>query len=83
MIPPLRDPLSPKISNQPPRFGKRTLGFSLPLVRGRAVAGVPSLIPRRRPITTVVGRPLEVPRVADPTHEQVLAFGAHECLGCK
>lgn len=50
----------------------RVAGFTVPLVSGVAV-----LLPRRRPVYTVVGRPVPVgPPVDDPTPEQVAAVHA-------
>uniref|UniRef100_A0A8C3QV68 Acyltransferase n=1 Tax=Cyanoderma ruficeps TaxID=181631 RepID=A0A8C3QV68_9PASS len=51
---------------------QRILGISLPLFHARGVFQYSfGLLPFRRPIHTVVGAPLEVPRVPEPSGEQV------------
>jgi len=47
-----------------------TLGFTVPIVRGRS-AGL-GIVPYRRPILTVIGKPVPVPHIPDPTLETVL-----------
>ncbi|KAK8783062.1 hypothetical protein V5799_015595 [Amblyomma americanum] len=50
----------------------RRLGFSPPLFLGRGVFQYSwGWLPRRRPIVTVVGRPLDVPRRENPSDEEV------------
>ncbi|XP_071276096.1 2-acylglycerol O-acyltransferase 2-like isoform X2 [Agelaius tricolor] len=51
---------------------QRLLGVALPLFHARGVFQYSfGLLPFRRPIHTVVGAPLELPRVPDPSAEQV------------
>lgn len=59
-------------------WGKEMLGFSLPLASGRW--GLP--VPFRRQITTVVGRPLVVPKMPQPSMENILAVHGQyvQCL---
>ncbi|KAF6026873.1 MOGAT2 [Bugula neritina] len=48
------------------------LGFSPPLFHGRGVFNYTfGLLPYRRPITTVVGEPLEVKQNSDPSNEEI------------
>ncbi|XP_014294128.1 2-acylglycerol O-acyltransferase 2 [Halyomorpha halys] len=47
---------------------KSRTGFLLVIPKGRL--GLPFL-PKRKPITTVVGRPIEIPKIAEPTQEQI------------
>lgn len=42
---------------------KETFGYSVPLVRGRLFLG----LPLRRPITTVFGKPIPVPKIPHPS----------------
>ncbi|KAK9831448.1 hypothetical protein WJX81_006091 [Elliptochloris bilobata] len=45
------------------RFTKKAAGFVIPLVYGEGLFGLPfGILPHRVPITTVVGRPIEVPK---------------------
>lgn len=51
-----------------------TLGFTLPLVAGKTeLMGLPSPVPIRKPILTVIGRPIRVDRNPTPTLEEVLS----------
>ena len=56
----------------------RVTGFTVPLLSGVAV-----VLPRRRPVYTVVGRPVAVERVEDPTEEQVLEVHARYVAALK
>eukprot|EP00475_Leptophrys_vorax_P003951 TRINITY_DN12306_c0_g1_i1.p1 TRINITY_DN12306_c0_g1~~TRINITY_DN12306_c0_g1_i1.p1 ORF type:complete len:406 (-),score=79.06 TRINITY_DN12306_c0_g1_i1:63-1253(-) len=51
---------------------KDLFGYSLPLVRGRLFLG----IPLRRPITTVFGKPIEVPKIEQPTPKDLAFYHA-------
>lgn len=56
---------------------KRLLGFTLPAVRGRGILQYThGLLPRRVPVHTVVGTPIPVHRVEDPSQAQVDALHA-------
>ena len=45
------------------RFTKRAAGFVVPLVYGESFFGLPfGVLPHQVPITTVVGRPIGVPK---------------------
>ncbi|KAG5503316.1 hypothetical protein GH5_04384 [Leishmania sp. Ghana 2012 LV757] len=62
---------------------KQCVGFVIPLVRGRGFFNFSyGLLPHRRPIVVVVGEPLEVPRIPNPTKEDLeLWQGKYiECL---
>lgn len=51
---------------------QKKLGFSMPLFQGRGVFNYDfGVLPHRRPITTVVGEPLELPHLTAPTQEQI------------
>ncbi|XP_017527571.2 2-acylglycerol O-acyltransferase 2 [Manis javanica] len=51
---------------------QKIMGISLPLFHGRGVFQYSfGLIPYRRPITTVVGKPIEVQRILHPSQEEV------------
>ncbi|XP_004610886.1 2-acylglycerol O-acyltransferase 2 [Sorex araneus] len=51
---------------------QQLMGISLPLFHGRGVFQYSfGLIPYRKPINTVVGKPIEVPKTPNPTQEQV------------
>ncbi|XGW20780.1 hypothetical protein V3C99_004063 [Haemonchus contortus] len=53
-------------------LSKRWLGISLPLFYGRGVLQLNfGFLPYRRPIHTVVGAPIAVPRIPGPTDEEV------------
>ncbi|KAG1703656.1 2-acylglycerol O-acyltransferase 1 [Nymphon striatum] len=50
----------------------RILGFSPPLYHGRGIFQYTfGILPNRNPIVTVVGRPLDVEKIANPTEEEV------------
>eukprot|EP00127_Corallochytrium_limacisporum_P001281 Clim_evm6s49 gene=Clim_evmTU6s49 len=50
----------------------RVFGFSTPFIQGRGVFQYTyGFMPYRRPIHVVVGKPIEVPKIADPTPEEV------------
>lgn len=56
------------------------LGWTLPLFRGRGVFQYTyGFMPHRHPVHTVVGAPILVERVAEPTREQVDALHARYC----
>jgi len=58
----------------------RTLGFCLPLVKGRGIFQYDlGLMPHRRPCTVVVGPPVEVPKEENPTDEVVDKYHALYC----
>ncbi|CAG8461702.1 7003_t:CDS:2 [Paraglomus brasilianum] len=51
---------------------QRLLGFTLPLFHGRGVFNYNvGLMPHRRPITTIVGNPIEVTQKDNPTEEEL------------
>ncbi|KPI90035.1 hypothetical protein ABL78_0895 [Leptomonas seymouri] len=51
---------------------KRYLGFAIPLVKGRGFFNFSyGILPHRRPIVVVVGEPIEVPRIAKPTAQDL------------
>lgn len=51
---------------------QKIMGISLPLFHGRGIFQYSfGLIPYRRPITTVVGKPIEVQQIENPSKEQV------------
>lgn len=53
-------------------FLKNSLGFTLPLMHARGIFNYDfGIIPYRRPINIVVGEPIEVPHIEEPTPEQV------------
>eukprot|EP01097_Dermamoeba_algensis_P004700 TRINITY_DN3034_c0_g1_i1.p1 TRINITY_DN3034_c0_g1~~TRINITY_DN3034_c0_g1_i1.p1 ORF type:complete len:342 (-),score=81.81 TRINITY_DN3034_c0_g1_i1:200-1225(-) len=53
-------------------FLKNKLGFSLPLIKGRGIFNYDfGLLPQRFPINTVVGKPIPVEKVENPTKEQI------------
>lgn len=59
---------------------KRIFSFSPPLFYGRGIFQYSiGLLPYRRPIVTVIGAPIRVPRVPMPTHEQVDQLHAEYC----
>lgn len=50
----------------------RVTGFTLPVIRGRGIFNYDvGIVPRRLPLTTVVGRPIEVPHIPDPTDDDI------------
>uniref|UniRef100_G3T704 Acyltransferase n=1 Tax=Loxodonta africana TaxID=9785 RepID=G3T704_LOXAF len=51
---------------------QKVMGFALPLFHGRGVFQYSfGLLPYRRPITTVVGKPIEVQKTLQPSQEEV------------
>jgi 2-acylglycerol O-acyltransferase 2 len=51
---------------------KHYLGFAIPLVKGRGFFNFNyGVLPHRRPIVVVVGEPIEVPRIAKPTAQDL------------
>ncbi|XP_075403899.1 2-acylglycerol O-acyltransferase 2 [Tenrec ecaudatus] len=51
---------------------QKVMGISLPLFHGRGIFQYSfGFLPHRRPITTVVGKPIEVQKVLQPTQEEV------------
>ncbi|KHJ89322.1 diacylglycerol acyltransferase [Oesophagostomum dentatum] len=53
-------------------FVKRVWGFCAPLTMGRGIFNYTfGLLPKRRPITTVIGAPIRVERVENPTREEI------------
>lgn len=54
-------------------FLRSVAGFTIPLFHGRGALNYDvGLLPWRKPLNIVVGRPIDVERVANPTQEQVL-----------
>lgn len=54
------------------KWGQRWLGFSIPLVAGRGIFQYSyGLMPRRHAIDVVVGNPMHIEKVADPSKELV------------
>ena len=59
---------------------KRIFSFSPPLFYGRGIFQYSiGMLPFRRPIVTVIGAPIRVPRMEKPTHEQVDQLHAEYC----
>nr|XP_054097887.1 2-acylglycerol O-acyltransferase 2 isoform X5 [Callithrix jacchus] len=57
---------------------QKIMGISLPLFHGRGVFQYSfGLIPYRRPVTTVVGKPIEVQKTLHPSEEEVNQL--HQC----
>ncbi|XP_054432158.1 2-acylglycerol O-acyltransferase 2 [Pteronotus mesoamericanus] len=57
---------------------QQIMGISLPLFHGRGIFQYSfGLLPHRRPITTVVGKPIEVKQVRQPSQEQVDKLHQH------
>lgn len=55
----------------------RAAGFTIPLFWGRGVLTYDSgVLPRRVPVTTVVGTPIAVPHVPDPSPSEIAAWHA-------
>lgn len=51
---------------------KKMFGFSLPLFYGRGIFNYSyGIMPHRRPITTVIGRPIDVEKVENPSKELI------------
>lgn len=58
----------------------RTVGFAMPIINGRGVFQYSfGLLPRRQRCVTVVGTPMQVPRVEEPTAEQVDEWHGKYC----
>ncbi|EPY27166.1 2-acylglycerol O-acyltransferase 2 [Strigomonas culicis] len=53
------------------RLLKRATGFTIPLIAGRGFFLRWGLMPHRRPIVVVVGEPLDLPQVPQPTPEVI------------
>ncbi|KAK9379638.1 diacylglycerol acyltransferase-domain-containing protein [Kockiozyma suomiensis] len=54
---------------------KKVAGFTLPLLHARGVFNYDwGLMPYRRPITLVVGKPIAVPYVAHPTESEIAVY---------
>ncbi|CAG9575182.1 putative diacylglycerol acyltransferase [Leishmania major strain Friedlin] len=78
----------PELANEPwMRYlmvlWKQYVGFAIPLVRGRGFFNFNyGLLPHRRPIVVVVGEPLEVPHIPNPTKEDLEVWQGKyiECL---
>uniref|UniRef100_A0A914UQ54 Acyltransferase n=1 Tax=Plectus sambesii TaxID=2011161 RepID=A0A914UQ54_9BILA len=59
---------------------KKMFGFTPPLLRGRGIFNYSfGLLPHRTPITSVMGAPISVDRVEDPTEAQVDELHARYC----
>uniref|UniRef100_A0A914GWW5 Acyltransferase n=1 Tax=Globodera rostochiensis TaxID=31243 RepID=A0A914GWW5_GLORO len=59
---------------------KRKCGFCIPFINGCCgFCDHFGLLPRRRPITTVIGAPIEVKRIGKPTPDQVELLHSHYC----
>lgn len=55
----------------------RFLGFSIPLFHGRGIFNYDmGLIPFRTPLTIVVGKPIECPKIQKPSREDVNKYHA-------
>lgn len=55
----------------------RFMGFSLPLFHGRGVFNYDmGLLPFRTPLTIVVGKPIEVPKISAPSREDIHKYHA-------
>jgi 2-acylglycerol O-acyltransferase 2 len=53
----------------------RRFGFSMPLFQGRGVFNYSfGLLPQRRRLTAVVGAPIPLPQVDNPSREQILQY---------
>lgn len=63
---------------------KTYFGFTTPLVHGRGVFSYNyGILPRRKPITIVVGEPIDTPRTANPSEELVLDYHKQYTDGLK
>jgi len=50
----------------------KRLGFSIPLIKGRGIFNYDfGLLPHRRPITSIVGEPIPLPKIERPTQEDI------------
>eukprot|EP00013_Stygamoeba_regulata_P029556 CAMPEP_0177648162 /NCGR_PEP_ID=MMETSP0447-20121125/10683_1 /TAXON_ID=0 /ORGANISM="Stygamoeba regulata, Strain BSH-02190019" /LENGTH=341 /DNA_ID=CAMNT_0019150789 /DNA_START=74 /DNA_END=1099 /DNA_ORIENTATION=- len=53
----------------------RWFGFSMPLFQGRGVFNYTfGILPQRRPLTAVVGAPIPLPKLENPSREQILKY---------
>ena len=63
---------------------KRYAGFAIPLVRGRGFFNFSfGILPHRRPIVVVIGEPIEVPRIAKPTAQDLDKWQARYIEGLR
>ncbi len=47
-------------------------GFTLPLFIGRGIFNYDfGFLPRRKQMVSVVGRPIPIPKIENPTHEEI------------
>jgi len=54
---------------------QKVFGFSVPLIRGRGIFNYSfGLLPHRRPVATVVGKPIECPKMENPSEASVDEF---------
>eukprot|EP01101_Sappina_pedata_P002538 TRINITY_DN12771_c0_g1_i1.p1 TRINITY_DN12771_c0_g1~~TRINITY_DN12771_c0_g1_i1.p1 ORF type:complete len:341 (-),score=42.29 TRINITY_DN12771_c0_g1_i1:113-1135(-) len=54
---------------------QKHFGMSFPLVKGRGVFGMGyGILPHRKPIHTVVGAPIHLPKIKKPTREQISEY---------
>ncbi|GET89267.1 hypothetical protein, conserved [Leishmania tarentolae] len=78
----------PKLASEPwirylMELWKQWVGFAIPLVRGRGFFNSKyGFLPYRHPIVVVVGEPLEVPRIPNPSEEDLEVWQGKyiECL---
>lgn len=63
---------------------KTTLGFCVPLFMGKGLLGYPlGLLPKPRPLVTVVGKPVPVPKWQGESSQSHILPGCHAVqLGC-
>ncbi|CAG2172363.1 unnamed protein product [Oppiella nova] len=52
----------------------RVVGYTIPHFYGRGLFGFPGILPYRVPITTVVGKPMDVPLIPEPSREQIAEY---------
>lgn len=51
---------------------QKKLGFAMPLIKGRGYFNYHfGILPHRRPIVCVVGAPIDLPKIAKPTQEEI------------
>ncbi|KAK9461124.1 diacylglycerol acyltransferase-domain-containing protein [Lipomyces oligophaga] len=61
-------------------FIKKITGFTLPLLHARGVFNYDwGLMPYRRPITLVVGKPIHVPYISHPTESEIDVYHEQYC----
>ena len=66
------------------KFVKDNFGFTTPLIHGRGIFSYNyGILPRRRPITVVVGVPIQLPKVADPGEDVIKEYHAKYQEGLK